>query len=134
MAARAEGRRLVVQRLVIGAVDDRRVGVVRDDTIEVGQVIAVIGAADDASDDDAPNSGAPLEGTPDAAEFASWDGCVGIPTPAVVPLPEPRLEGAHGERIAQMVFVPVEQVEFNTVTDFNDSSRGAGGFGHSGQD
>jgi hypothetical protein len=35
--ARAEGRRLVVQRLVIGAVDDRRVGVVRDDTIEVGQ-------------------------------------------------------------------------------------------------
>lgn len=38
-----------------------------------------------------------------------------------------------GERIAQMVFVPVEQVEFNTVTDFDDSSRGAGGFGHSGQ-
>lgn len=59
-------------------------------------------ASDDASDDDAPNSGAPLEGTPDAAEFASWDGCVGIPTPAVVPLPEPRLEGAHGERIARL--------------------------------
>ena len=29
---------------------------------------------EDASDDDVPNSGAPLEGTPDAAEFASWDG------------------------------------------------------------
>jgi len=38
-----------------------------------------------------------------------------------------------GERIAQMVFVPVEQVEFRTVTEFDDSSRGAGGFGHSGQ-
>jgi len=39
-----------------------------------------------------------------------------------------------GERIAQMVFVPVEQVEFKIVTNFDNSSRGAGGFGHSGQD
>lgn len=38
-----------------------------------------------------------------------------------------------GERIAQMVFVPVEQVEFKVVDEFDDSSRGAGGFGHSGQ-
>jgi len=38
-----------------------------------------------------------------------------------------------GERIAQMVFVPVEQVEFEVVDSFEDSSRGAGGFGHSGQ-
>ena len=38
-----------------------------------------------------------------------------------------------GERIAQMVFVPVEQVKFDVVDDFEDSSRGAGGFGHSGQ-
>jgi dUTP pyrophosphatase len=37
-----------------------------------------------------------------------------------------------GERIAQMVFVPVEQVAFNVVEDFADSDRGAGGFGHSG--
>jgi dUTP pyrophosphatase len=37
-----------------------------------------------------------------------------------------------GERIAQMVFVPVEQVRFNVVEDFTDSERGAGGFGHSG--
>jgi dUTP pyrophosphatase len=37
-----------------------------------------------------------------------------------------------GERIAQMVFVPVEQVAFNIVEDFADSERGAGGFGHSG--
>lgn len=37
-----------------------------------------------------------------------------------------------GERIAQMVFVPVEQVSFQVVEDFEDSSRGQGGFGHSG--
>lgn len=38
-----------------------------------------------------------------------------------------------GERIAQMVFVPVEQVRFEIVDDFDDSHRGQGGFGHSGQ-
>lgn len=38
-----------------------------------------------------------------------------------------------GERIAQMVFVPVEQVRFNVVDDFDESQRGAGGFGHSGR-
>lgn len=37
-----------------------------------------------------------------------------------------------GERIAQMVFVPVEQVRFSIVDEFDDSARGAGGFGHSG--
>ena len=36
------------------------------------------------------------------------------------------------ERVAQMVFVPVEQVRFNVVDEFEDSARGAGGFGHSG--
>jgi len=38
-----------------------------------------------------------------------------------------------GERIAQMVFVPVEQVQFKVVKEFADSSRGEGGFGHSGR-
>ena len=38
-----------------------------------------------------------------------------------------------GERIAQMVFVPVEQVAFDVVEEFGDSDRGKGGFGHSGQ-
>lgn len=38
-----------------------------------------------------------------------------------------------GERIAQMVFVPVEQVRFEIVAEFGDSGRGEGGFGHSGQ-
>ena len=37
-----------------------------------------------------------------------------------------------GERIAQMVFVPVEQVRFEVVEDFDESKRGDGGFGHSG--
>lgn len=38
-----------------------------------------------------------------------------------------------GERIAQLVVVPVVQVELQVVTDFEASSRGAGGFGHSGR-
>ena len=38
-----------------------------------------------------------------------------------------------GDRIAQMVFVPVEQVQFEVVEEFDDSSRGEGGFGHSGR-
>jgi len=37
-----------------------------------------------------------------------------------------------GERIAQMVFVPIEQVAFEIVEEFEDSRRGEGGFGHSG--
>ena len=36
------------------------------------------------------------------------------------------------ERIAQMVFVPVEQVKFQVVTEFGVSDRGDGGFGHTG--
>ena len=38
-----------------------------------------------------------------------------------------------GERLAQLVFVPVVQAEFNLVTDFAESERGAGGFGHTGR-
>lgn len=38
-----------------------------------------------------------------------------------------------GDRIAQLVFVPVVQAEFNLVTDFDSSDRGEGGFGHSGR-
>lgn len=37
------------------------------------------------------------------------------------------------ERIAQMVFVPIEQVELKLVEEFAASERGAGGFGHSGK-
>ena len=38
-----------------------------------------------------------------------------------------------GERIAQMVFVPVVQAEFNLVESFDATDRGEGGFGHSGR-
>jgi dUTP pyrophosphatase len=38
-----------------------------------------------------------------------------------------------GERIAQLVVVPVVQVELEVVPDFDPSARGAGGFGHSGR-
>lgn len=38
-----------------------------------------------------------------------------------------------GERIAQMVFVPVIQAEFEQVTEFDQSHRGEGGFGHTGR-
>lgn len=38
-----------------------------------------------------------------------------------------------GDRIAQMVFVPVEQVAFDVVDEFQQSERGEGGFGHSGR-
>ena len=38
-----------------------------------------------------------------------------------------------GERISQMVFVPVVQASFEIVDEFDSSDRGAGGFGHSGR-
>ena len=38
-----------------------------------------------------------------------------------------------GERIAQMVLVPVVQARFEVVEDFETSDRGGGGFGHSGR-
>ncbi len=37
-----------------------------------------------------------------------------------------------GERIAQMVFIPIVRAHFEVVESFQDSARGAGGFGHSG--
>ncbi|WP_040260316.1 dUTP diphosphatase [Pseudomonas massiliensis] len=41
-------------------------------------------------------------------------------------------EIAVGERIAQLVLVPVVQARFEVVEAFDQSQRGAGGFGHSG--
>lgn len=38
-----------------------------------------------------------------------------------------------GERLAQLVLVPVVQAEFEWVEDFQASDRGAGGFGHTGR-
>ena len=37
-----------------------------------------------------------------------------------------------GERIAQLVIVPVVQAQFKVVAEFSASERGAGGFGHTG--
>ncbi|TFH68952.1 dUTP diphosphatase [Gammaproteobacteria bacterium LSUCC0057] len=39
-----------------------------------------------------------------------------------------------GDRIAQLVFVPVLHPEFVVVDEFATSERGEGGFGHSGKD
>lgn len=38
-----------------------------------------------------------------------------------------------GERIAQLVVVPVVQPQWTVVESFSESERGAGGFGHSGR-
>jgi len=37
-----------------------------------------------------------------------------------------------GDRVAQMVVVPVVQVDFDVVEEFEASARGAGGFGSTG--
>ncbi len=39
-----------------------------------------------------------------------------------------------GERIAQMVFIPVIKASFDIVDEFHESERGDGGFGHTGRD
>jgi dUTP pyrophosphatase len=38
-----------------------------------------------------------------------------------------------GERMAQLVIVPVAQAEFQVVEAFEDTARGTGGFGHTGR-
>jgi dUTP pyrophosphatase len=39
---------------------------------------------------------------------------------------------APGERIAQLVFLPIVRTHFSVVDEFTATDRGAGGFGHSG--
>lgn len=38
-----------------------------------------------------------------------------------------------GDRIAQLVFLPIVRAQFEIVTEFNDTERGTGGFGSSGK-
>jgi len=38
-----------------------------------------------------------------------------------------------GDRIAQLVIVPIVRAEFRVVTEFANSERGQGGFGHTGR-
>lgn len=39
----------------------------------------------------------------------------------------------HGERIAQLVMAKHEQIEWETVSELEETARGAGGFGHTGK-
>ena len=38
-----------------------------------------------------------------------------------------------GDRIAQLIFVPIVKTSFKIVNEFNISERGEGGFGHTGR-
>jgi dUTP pyrophosphatase len=38
-----------------------------------------------------------------------------------------------GDRVAQLVFLPIARVQFDIVNEFQATARGAGGFGHSGK-
>jgi dUTP pyrophosphatase len=38
-----------------------------------------------------------------------------------------------GDRIAQLVFLPIARIQFDVVTEFTATERGTGGFGHSGK-
>ena len=38
-----------------------------------------------------------------------------------------------GDRIAQLVFLPIVRAQFQLVDEFEETERGAGGFGHSGK-
>jgi len=38
-----------------------------------------------------------------------------------------------GDRVAQLVVMPICRIALNTVTEFETSARGSGGFGHTGQ-
>lgn len=40
---------------------------------------------------------------------------------------------ASGDRIAQLVFLPIIRTHFNIVNEFSSTERGEGGFGHSGK-
>ncbi len=40
---------------------------------------------------------------------------------------------AHGDRIAQMIVAPVVQAQFELVSELDDTTRGAGGFGSTGR-
>ena len=40
---------------------------------------------------------------------------------------------SRGQRIAQLIFLPAYQANLNPVEDLDDTSRGEGGFGHTGE-
>ncbi len=60
---------------------------------------------------------------------ADYRGEVGV---IVINLSEEEVIIEDGERIAQMVFCPVQKVTLTEFTELTDSARGAGGFGSTG--
>lgn len=60
---------------------------------------------------------------------ADYRGEVGV---ILINLSAEEVEIQDGERIAQLVFCKVEQVQLEAVEILNDSERGAGGFGSTG--
>jgi len=44
-----------------------------------------------------------------------------------------KFEFKKGDRIAQMIIAKYEQAEFKVVNELDDTKRGSGGFGHTGQ-
>ena len=60
---------------------------------------------------------------------ADYRGEVGV---ILINLSEEAVLIEDGERIAQMVFCPVQKVNLTEVDVLNDSARGAGGFGSTG--
>mgnify|MGYP000126422677 FL=1 len=60
---------------------------------------------------------------------ADYRGEIGV---ILINLSEEEFVIEDGERIAQMVFCPIQKVTLTEVTELNDSARGAGGFGSTG--
>jgi dUTP pyrophosphatase len=60
---------------------------------------------------------------------ADYRGEVGV---ILVNLSNETVKIEDGERVAQLVFCKVEQVQLNEVAELNESTRGAGGFGSTG--
>jgi dUTP pyrophosphatase len=60
---------------------------------------------------------------------ADYRGEVGV---ILINLSEEEVIIEDGERIAQMVFCPIQKVTLTEVTELTDSARGAGGFGSTG--
>jgi dUTP pyrophosphatase len=60
---------------------------------------------------------------------ADYRGEVGV---ILINLSDETVDIEDGERIAQMVFCPVQKVVLEEVTELTDSERGAGGFGSTG--
>jgi dUTP pyrophosphatase len=47
--------------------------------------------------------------------------------------PDTEYQVRRGDRVAQLVIMPVEHATFTAVAELPDSSRGEGGFGHTGR-